>query len=655
MTAFGMGPYGVGIYGYSTTGAQLTFTVELDTTGSAFGTAFSATDVTSQAVAGLSFEPLTVTWGRQDQFGNVNATTVTGSLLNTDGTYSPGNTSGTYYPHIRRGLRRRVSVTVSGLTTVNMSEDYATSLEVVPANDSPSVTNIEGADILARFGATSASSDPNALTIGTTLRTFLAEEMLADTPAMLHVLQEAQGATTFGNLGYEIAPPLTIVNSRYGTGTIAAGQAPAGTFAAGTVIDITNPNYGTITLGGSWLATTRPVASSPTTVEIWVQMPSAPPASGTGTIVTGSNAAGTPVDISVDSSGHITANSGDLASSTNLCDGKIHQIVLVLEDAASILYIDGASAATSATTPVPLFGFAMTVGMYDDGLGGANPFTGGVAYFAVYSGLLHLLSPTRVLAHYNAGATAFAGLETTDARITRLLSYRPNTGSNLDAGLSLMGLQDIAGRSLQDCLLEVGQVEAGVVYTDGAGRVTMRSRSRLFNPTVTATFDMSAGGIDFGSNWREDTQNVVNDVTITNSTTGSEQRFYNAASIALDGEFSTSLQLPVNTDAAALDIAGWTVANGTQQQLTATPLIINLLHLTADQAQAALTLAPLDCIQLTNCPTPAPASTMTFIVQGGVISLAADAASQTLNLTPLPPAVAVWDSTNWDAAPVWAF
>jgi hypothetical protein len=162
--------------------------------------------------------------------------------------------------------------------------------------------------------------------------------------------------------------------------------------------------------------------------------------------------------------------------------------------------------------------------------------------------------------------------------------------------------------------------------------------------------------VEFGSNWREDTQNVLNDATVANTTTGSEERYYDASSITADGEFSTSLSLPLNSDSDALNMAGWLVANGTQQQLTATPLIVNLLHLTAAQAQAVLQLQPLDCLQLTNCPTPAPASTMTFIVQGGTTSLAADAASVTLNLTPLPYPVGVWDSTVWDAAGVtWAF
>jgi hypothetical protein len=241
--------------------------------------------------------------------------------------------------------------------------------------------------------------------------------------------------------------------------------------------------------------------------------------------------------------------------------------------------------------------------------------------------------------------------------VTRLVGYRANTGTNTDTGLSTMGLQAIEGRTLQDCLFEVAQIEAGVLYVDGLGQINLRSRSRLFNPTPTVTLDMSVGGIEFGSFWREDTQNVLNDVVITNQTTGADQRYVDSGSVSQDGEFSTSLQLATNTDQDALNLAGWMVANGTLSQLSATPLIISLLHISPSQAQAVLELAPLDCIELTNCPTGAPASTQKFIVQGGVTSLASDEASVTLNLTPMPKTVGQWDTVGkWDNTDyTWAF
>ena len=625
----------------------LTYKVEIDVSGGAFGSAFSATDVSSKAVAGLGFEPVTVTWGRQDQFSAVNPTSVSGALLNTDGTFSPGNTSGTYYPRIRRGLRRRVSVGVNS-TTVHLSEDYATSLEVVPAKDSPAVTNVSGSDILARFGGTPSTSDPSSPIVGTALRSFLAEEMLVDSPTCLYMLQEADGATSFADITGTCSP-LVVTNSKYGAGTVTAGQSATGTFYGGTLVNVANSHYGTSTRGGSWLETSQaPAQGSTFSVELWIQTPASAPASVDAQLLNWGNVA---VLINA-TTGKVQVGAG-IVSPASICDGGLHH--LVITQTASVtqqLYIDGVSVASTGLLSSSSASTNLTVGALDDGLGGVKLLSAGIAYLGTYAAAL---SSSRITTRYQAGVTAFAG-ERTDQRVTRLLSYRTNTGSSLDTGLGTVGVQSITGRSLQDCLLEVGQVEAGAVFVDGIGQVNFRSRSRLFNPTPTVTLDMSAGGVDFGSNWREDTQGVINDAIVTNSTTGSDQRFYSASSITTDGELSTSYSLPLNADADALNLAGWIVVNGTQQQLTATPLIVNLLHLTAAQAQAVLQLAPLDCIQLTHCPAPAPASTMTFIVQGGVTSLASDAATVTLNLTPLPYPVGVWDSTLWDATTAtWAF
>lgn len=625
----------------------MSYKIQLDLSGAAFGSAFTATDVTSKAVAGLSFPATTVTWGRQDQYTAINPTSVDGSFLNTDGTFTPGNTGSAYYPRIRRNLRRRVSVTVNS-TTVNLSDDYATSIEVVPASSGPATTSVAGTDILGRFGGTASTTDPNAPAIGTTLRPFLAEEMLVDSPLCLYMLQEAEGAASFGDATGTNSPAV-LTNSKYGPGTVTAGETvDTGFVGGGTVVGFT----GGVPQGvGSWIAAPVSGAASGFSLECWIQTPTVTP---TAPFSYAAFDTGIPeARIGTDGKMYVLGATVTIATSASVCDGNIHQVVVTSDGTTVTGYFDGVSIGSGPTVNNTYTWTSIALGNTDGTPDAGDILVGGaLAFFGAYS---TALSAGRIAAHYQAGKTAFAG-ERTDQRITRLLSYRANTGSSVDTGLGLMGAQSITGRSLQDCLFEVGQLEGGVVFTDGLGRVNFRSRSRTFNPTPTLTLDMSTGGIDFGSNWREDTQGVINDATITNTTTGSDQRYFNAASITTDGEYSTTYSLPFDLDTSALNMAGWIVTNGIQQQLTATPLIIDLLHVTNAQAAAVLALKPLDCIQLTNCPTPAPAATMTFIVQGGTTSLAADAASVTLNVTPLPYPVAVWDSTNWDAATAtWAF
>jgi len=650
--------------------------VKLDFTGSTFGTAFSGTDVSSVALAGGSASPISITWGRQDQYSQVSPTSVSGVFNDATGDFTPGKTGGAHYPHIRRGLHRRIAVTANS-TTVNVSDDFATTIEVVPTTDLWT-TNISGSDLLARYGGTQSSDDPNQRIPGTALRSMLVEEMVLDTPAASYMLQEEEGSTTFADVTTALSPG-SIVASKYGAGVVDAGQQPTTTWDGGSVVTVTNSTYGTWVnatgnTSGSYVQTYIPNLSGVTsyTIEFWVETTTVAPGSDGAVIAAAVDPGSTTSSFSLPfvfllhQTGTVTVSldsahgNASATSSASIIDGGMHQIAATISGTSLKLYIDGAQVGTgtlSGTLPGPT-ARPVSLGMRNGGGRLDFPFTGAFAYFTTYT---TALSATRILSHYNAGMTGWQG-ESTDARITRLLSYRPNYGSVLDTGLGTMGMQDIQGRSLTDCLLEVGQVEGGVVFVDGLGRVNFRSRSRLFNPSVTATLDCSAGDVSFGGNFRTDTQNVLNDVTVSGSS-GAAQRYYDATSISLDGEFSTSISLPIQTDAAALDMAGWMVANGIQEQITIDSLTVNLMTCSAATAAAVVALQPMDVIKVTNIDvnaTRAPATTMTFFVQGGQLSLAMDAMSATLNLTPAPSGssgvtTSVWDSSNWDSSAVWAF
>lgn len=623
--------------------------VQLDLSGASFGAAFTPTDVSSWAAAGMDFAPVTVNWGRQDQYSTV--TPSAGSLVyqGYDGRFAPGNVSSPYYPHIKRSLRRRILALING-TQVNLIDDYASALTVIPARAPMWTVQHDGQDILARYGGTQSSDDPNQVIAGTTMRSFLAEEILVDSPTALYMLQESAPATSFGDVT-GVNAPATVKNSKYGAGLVEAGQTGNGNWTAGSLVQITNPAWTSGAAAGSWLAVPVGV-TAPYSIELWVQVAAAPAA--TATVLGPATGAGSYPLLTVHTNGTIQLDDANgTQTGPVITDGNVHQVVITQSGSggAFLLYVNGTLYDQGVTSSLVGLATSLQVGMNGTATTPQQPFTGSVAYLGVFGSVL---TSTRITAHYNAGANAFSG-ERTDQRITRLLSYRANTGSVLDTGLGIMGAQDIQGRSLQDVLLEVGQVEAGAVFADGQGRINFRSRTRLFNPTPILTLDCNANGVDFASNFRDDTQSVINDATVTGSS-GADQRFYNAASVTSDGEYSTSLQLPIQADTDALNMAGWIVGNGVVEQVTATPLVVDLLQCTPAVALGVAQLQPLDCIQVTNCPTGAPASTMTFLVQGGTLSIAADAVTATLNTTPVPIAVGVWDSAHWDAtSPTWSF
>ena len=612
-------------------------TVQVDESGAAFGAAFVATDVTAKVAAGLGFDPITVDWGRQDQYSQITPSSVGMSFKNTDGAWSPGA-----HAWVRRNMRRRVLAVVSS-TTVNLSDDYATTIEAQPSKDGVSTSAISGQDILTRFGGV-VSSDVNSAVVGTTLRSFLAEEMLLDSPTALYMLQEAEGATSFADVT-GVKSPATVVNSKAGPGVVTAGQSVNGNFLAGTAVQVANKNAGSGVVPGSYISV--PAASS--YFEVWATLPtSAPTNDGTIAGGYGSDVGGFLLNLT-GTTGHLQLlvfGTGTInVDAPVTLDGNMHQfyVTIAANNTTAKVYMDGAlllsgssAAFTRGTVPSTSLGAAAATYIGPTSVG--EVYSGSYAFMAVYSADI---GATRVLAHYNAGANAFTG-ERCDTRITRLLSYRPNTGSVTETGYGYMGTQDIQGRSLTDCLLEVGQVEGGAVFVDGLGRVNFRSRSRLFNPAVTVTLDCLTGCVDFGSNWREDTQNVLNDVTVSRNG-GADQRYYDATSITKDGEYSTTVTLAVDTDANALSTAGWMVSNGTPSQSVCSPILVDLLHCPAATALAVLQLKPLDCVQIVNAPVPAPAATMTFIVQGGSLSLAVDAQQASLNVTALPPTVVAID------------
>jgi len=413
------------------------------------------------------------------------------------------------------------------------------------------------------------------------------------------------------------------------------------TWYGGTFVQVTNADYLTWQSGdaaGSWIGLPLETPNSggfatDCTFELWVSTWYKLPANY-AVIVNGHEA----FSIWIDNAGAV--NFGDTTTNPpvawgtgpNIADGWVHQLAISWDQSSTTMtaYVDGTAVATA------VLGSAATSTHMNMGFGPGftAPFVGGIAYWAMYD---TVVSGSRITQHYHAGADAFVG-EASDARITRLLSYRPNYGSVLDTGTVTMGVQDIQGRSLTDCLLEVGQTEAGAVFVDGLGQVNFRARSRLVSPAVTCTLNCLAGDVMVGGNFRDDTQNVLNDVTVS-TPSGSDQRYFDAASITADGEFSTSLSVPLETDAQALALATWMVTQGTPENLTFDTLTVNLLTCPAATAEAVLQLAPLDIVEVTNIDvnaTRAPATTMTFTVQGGTLSLAMDAMTAVLNVTPAP-------------------
>jgi hypothetical protein len=637
-------------------GGAVGFTVQVDFSGTPFGGAAPTwTDITAWVLTSSQTpggSPISIPWGRQDRMGDVTPSSVSVALQNVDGRFTPGNVASPYYPWVRHSARLRVFATVAG-TTQFLFDGYVNDWVVTPSNGSYWVTSVDASDILNRFGSSTA------------LRSFLAEEMLVDSPAFLYALQEDEGSTSFGDLTGQ-QPPATIGNSKHGAGVVNAGQDAGEGFFAGDVVEIMNVGSSAVTpipeTPWSWIQI--PAVLLPTaqlSFETWIEMPAGLPSGGADTCLfsmytnprlggaLGSNIlmnAGPSGDFNlVVEDSHGVAAGPILLAGGPYFDGNIHQFAFtVAADLKTVVfYLDGQAVATdfapATLGPLLLGGPFVLGGPFQNTSASFRPFTGGWAYTALYAGTL---SPTRILNHYAAGVSAFNG-ERTDSHVSRILSYRPNLGQSLDVGVGVVGSADIAGQTMQQALLDTSAAEGGVLYADGQGRIVMRSRSNQFNPAPVLTLDASLGQVDIPTTFRDDIQYVANDITVSRPN-GADQRFVNQASIDQDGDATQSLSANVQTDAQALDLAAWNVAVGTQGQTSSPTLTVNLL--TASNSGlilSVLQLRPLDVVQVVNLPAQSPATSMLLMVQGGTLTIAADELTAELYATPVPPSVVTSD------------
>ena len=563
------------------------------------------------------------------------------------------------HPHVRFGIRLQV-LEMIGSSTVNYFDGYITDVTAIPQNGTYWTTEVNAADIFGRMVST------------TNLQGYLLEEMLLDsTPVSLNPFQEAEGATSFGDISGNTNPAVTIANSKYGPGVVDAGQSPSGSgLPIFTVVEMyTNSAYGTWTSGhsaGSYLSCPLPVCSTSTyTIELLAQTLTTPPAAGAMILYT--NDPVMDIQLSITSAGVYNLNvptdgAGGQSGTVNICDGNVHQFAIVCNNTSFELFVDGVFSGIALTSIGASFTFPVgqiLLGMSVIGSTPENPLSAGFAYLGVYTSSLNgfgAMPSNRILSHYTAGTTAFAG-ERTDLRVARILSYRANTGSVLDTGLGYVGSGDCAGETQQQALLDTSFAEGGTIYANGSGQIVFRNRANNFNPTPVLTLDASLGQVDVPSTFRDDVQLVLNDVTVSRPN-GSDQRAFNQASINQQGDITNQVTANVDTDQHALDLANWMVGQGIQDQLGIPTLTVDVYAILHNGyttlATSVLQLRPLDVVSAINLPGVSPGSTMTVQVQGGTYTRTSESLSISLFCTPMPPPVAAWDVGTWDSAQ-WAY
>lgn len=577
-----------------------------------------------------SMASVSTQFGRQSEFSAPNAAPFSVTLDNSStcstgqGSYTPGRqvlydgtTVHPYYPRIIPRIPIRFSYTISG-TPYYRFTGFIKSWQPIMVNGMVPRVVIQAADVLDRLSRV-------------TLQSTILQEYLVDSPSYLWPMTDAVGATTAveasGNNGPElIGTPLPT----FGSDGPGVGD--------GTGILVVS--------SGQHLAANITPPAGAYTVEFFVNMTSYP-SNFVEFFLSGA------LGIGLSAAGLFGGPAGYSATTMSL-SGWHHCALTVAANLSCVLYLDAVAVTTSgAGTSVAL---SPSVDFGDAGNFSTSGLSMNMGYAAIYN---TQLSATRIAAHAAAGLTYYG--DTTGARIARMLGIAGLTSANwnLDTGVALVGSYPQGGKTILQVCQDMATTEGGgaVFYATPDGRARFADRNFRNSTTVAATFDAGAdfdGGTFLPS---IDDLTLVNAVTVSRSdqsSTLSTQTASNAASLAANLLFASSVTSYATTDVDALNLAQYMVATQATPQYRLPQVAIDLM--TATTAGLYVSVAGIeigDRIRLTSLDAAAaPRSSMDFIVEGWAETITADSYTITFDISPADnPPRWKWDTSRWAPIP----
>ena len=391
------------------------------------------------------------------------------------------------------------------------------------------------------------------------LRPALDSEVLVDSPIGYWPLADDAASATAGDIsGNSDASSLS--RYQYGTGGILAFGSVAGPTPDGmTCASFTRASAGNgLALQGT---VTAPVGTTGITAEAWVNTASAV---DMGIVRWGKP--GAQVYLCVTSTGKLMAYAEygwallSTTSAANVSTGAWRHVAATVDGSGGTvslkLYMDGASVGTAsiagtfspsgAALPVEVAGLTPTSGY---------PFGGNISNVAAYP---TALTATRILDHYNAGANGFTG-DTSDVRFDRVCSYASipaSLYSSPEAGLTSMGVQPLADKSVAAALQEIADTERGLAFVNSSGVTVFHTRTHRYN-TLPA-FTLLGSDVDPGLEFTTDDQYLINDATVSRYGGGSK-RVVNSASVSRYDVYDVALSLYSDDDTFTASLAQYLV------------------------------------------------------------------------------------------------
>lgn len=589
-----------------------------------------ATNITSQVLGEVK-----VTRGRQDEFGEVQPSTLEFTLDISDST-----------PTLSIGLPIRVAATANAVTT-NRFTGTITAMRTGWGRGSTAMSTmtVTAADSLAALSRRRLSST-------------LTQTLNALAPDIYYPLDEPEGATSCGDRTGHGWPTLALAQrGTGGTFTLGGGTGPAtepSTSATFERASATTGPYLTASYTAEQLrlfSTTFAfvVSSSTVAAQSWIRLrrPDMESSDGTPLLEIGCTAAGY-LQIKSAYRAGFTA-----AGTVNICDGLPHLILVVCNEypggfgiAGAFNVMAGVDSDTLSLTANDATNSTRVPSIFRIDLGGSASTGSNMASASISRLMLwgRELSAGELSSLVAAATTGFT-TDSTNGRIQRIATWAGITNLALETGsVTSVAHQDTTGLSPIAAMQAVAATERGLVFINGSGQLVFHARSHRNAPTWTALVDANA--LDEDVTFTTDTQALINKATVSRPA-GAAQTFQDTASIALYDEYATDAELLFTNDTDAYDAAAWLVnTHGTPAPRIST-VTLDLLTQTAAITQQLQALELGSLIGITGLPSQAPSGGLSLFVEGWSESISVDAWEMVLNTSPLDSAL-VLDS-DWYA------
>lgn len=575
-------------------------------------------------------QPITTTRGRQDEFSEAQPSTLTLTLDNRDGRFTPGNTASPYFPNVKRSTPIRLTVTDGGVTYRRFT-GFIKEWPVVWPDSSDGYASV----------TVTAVTEQARLTVRP-LRAMAVEEALLLSPSAFFPLNEASGSPAAVDVSANARPNLIAsAPTLFGQGNIT----PTDSYTSARDIRAKSTGAGvavvsTAATGYTLAATIREDFTVPTIGRAPILGVTSTAANGTqGAAIHVANGGLLGFTYRNNAGTFSYTTTADVEPATSAATVVTKHVALVVTrsggSASFKVYVDGAPLADTFTSrPVETAALedvysAQVLAAFNDEF----DWKGYHAHAGVWD---RPLTQTEVYNLSRASLTGFRG-ESPASRFSRIARYVGLTPSVPTApSTAVMGLQPTEDKQPLDLLRQVAATENGLLYEDADNVLTLRDDSYREVASGVAV-SLSAVGQEIGGNLtaKLDDFGLINDVTVESTDPlVAPARATSPTAIASDGTYAESIST-AGDQATVNALATFYRDYYADPRIRIPELDVELTSLADDQRARMLMLKLGDRVRLTQLPRQAPAPTLTFLVEGIRESLTATGGwVMTLNLSP---------------------